>query len=55
MKKKSITNKASQIKSFIHGHPPTSQKYFLINSMNFEYYLQTKEKNKNKKTFNCDK
>ena len=41
--------KASHSKSFVHGHPPASQKYFLIYHTNFVYCLQTKEKNKNKK------
>ena len=41
------------IKSFVHGHLPTSQKYFLIYRTNFDYCLQTKEKNQsNKNTFN---
>ena len=47
--------KASHIKSFAHGQPPASQKHFLILCMNFDYCLQTEEKNKNnKKAFNCD-
>ena len=29
------------IKSFVHGHPHASQKYFLIYTMNFDYSLQT--------------
>ena len=37
---------ACHIKSFIHGHLPESQKYFLIYHMNFDYCLQTKEKKK---------
>ena len=36
--------KASHIKSFVHGHPPASQKYFLFYRMKFGYCLQTKEK-----------
>ena len=37
---------SSAIKSFIHGHPPAAQKYFLIYPMNFDYCQQTKEKKK---------
>ena len=29
-------HKASHIKSFVHGHPPASRKYFLIYRMNFD-------------------
>ena len=36
--------KATHIKSFVHDHPPASQKYFLIYYMNFDYCMQTKEK-----------
>ena len=43
-------SKASHIKSLVHGHLPTSWKYFLIYCMNLDYCQQTKEKkNKNKK------
>ena len=53
--RKAINCKATHIKSFVHGQPPASQKYFLILCMNFDC-LQMKEKNKNsKKAFDCDK
>ena len=49
-------SKASHIKSFVHGHPPASWKYFLIYRMNLDYCQQTKEKKqKQLKTFNSDK
>ena len=31
------------------GHPPASQKYFLISCVNIDYCQQTKEKNKTTK------
>ena len=49
-----LLDKVSHVKSFVHGHLPASWKYFLVYHINFDYYLQTKEKTKTKKTFNWD-
>ena len=47
MQQQTISNnltKVTHIKSFASGHPPESQKYFLIYPMNFDYCQQKKKK-----------